>query len=432
MFLPLYRFATRRSAPLLERILRNRLEGGKEHPDRWQEKKAVITKSRPDGPLLWLHAASVGESVSALILIDHLLASYPSLHILVTTGTRTSAELMSKRLPERAFHQFAPLDHPEWVAGFIKHWAPNAAIWMESELWPNMLQALREAEIPTALVNARLSKKSYYMWSTAPVCAKKTLSTFKKILCQSAEDKQKFQKLRASNVIETGNIKYSAAPLPHDENEFNQLNALLSDRPVWLYASTHAGEEALALRIHDRLKNSYPDLITILVPRHPERGEEIEQLLQNSGMKIVRRTEQKHPPSADTNIYIADTLGELGLFYRLSPIAMIGRSLSDDGGGGHNPIEAAQLNCAVLHGPNVQYQTELYSAMARENAAIKVQDRTELFQTLNRLLQDDKLLSDQQKNAQRFAKERSKIIDRVLSELRDLFDEALSVGESGA
>ena len=325
--LKLYRYMTARSERLLNNILERRLARGKEIAERIQEKRGVAALPRPDGSLLWLHAASVGEAQSALILINTVLAEYEKLQVLVTTGTRTSAEYLSSRLPKRCMHQFYPLDHPKWVRRFLDHWRPDVVIWMESELWPNMILELKDRSIPAVMMNASMSEKSYRRWRWAAKDIKKMLSAFTLICAQDAQIAVKYKSLGASNVVTCGNLKYSAAPLGSDEAALNALRLAVHGRPIWVYASTHDGEEALACEVHNIVKAAYPDLLTILVPRHPERGPAIQDLCEQAGLDTVRRRDIHRLPDIDTDIYVADTMGELGVFYRLSPIAVIGRSI---------------------------------------------------------------------------------------------------------
>lgn len=401
----------------LEAALRSRLKKGKELPERIHERRGVSGRERPPGPLIWVHGSSVGEAQAALILINRLLRQNPAAHILVTTGTASSARTMEKSLPARAFHQFYPWDRPAWVKAFLDHWRPDFAVWMESEIWPNMLLEVRDRKIPAFLVNARLSDKSFRRWKLFKSASSKILSAFAVTLAQTEEDARRFSALGARGVRHAGNIKYSAAPLSCDESDLKKMSARLTGRQTWLFASTHKGEEGMACRIHKALKDSFPDLLTIIAPRHPERREEIKKTCEKSGLRISFRGKNKEPPAPDADIYIADTMGEMGLLYRLAPVACIGRSFSDDGGGGHNPIEAAQLRCAVLHGPNVQFQKSIYDEMDRADAASMVRNENDLTESLRRLLTDRSYLTDRQQAAFSFARAQEGVVERVIEAL---------------
>ncbi len=410
----LYKTLTFLSSPLLVLLLHWRVFKRKEDKLRLYERQGKASLTRPRGRLVWIHAASVGEAQSALILIQKLSKTNNDLNFLVTSGTKTSAALMAKRLPDHAIHQYYPLDHPTWVRGFLSHWKPNLVLWMESEIWPNMLLTLKEQKIPAFLINARLSSNSFKRWSYFKKTAERILSTFAVILAQTKTDKERFNKLGSDNVNVTDNLKYSAATLPYEDTELKSLQTVIGNRPLWLYASTHDGEEIMAARIHEELKDIYPDVLTIIVPRHPERREEINKQIKVLGLKATLRSENHKKPDKNTDIYIADTLGELGLFYALSEIAVIGRSFSHDGGGGHNPIEAAQLACAVITGPHIQYQTQLFSDMFNANAAIQVFSEQELFECIKLYLSDNQAKDMAIKNAHKFAKEKENIIFKVL------------------
>lgn len=418
--LSIYRTLTHAGKPFLEQFLRLREKRGKENSARLAERMGKPSRPRPSGPLVWVHAASVGEAQSALILIDALGRSVSDVNVLITTGTVTSAELMVKRLPAFAFHQFVPVDNPDWVRTFLDHWKPDLALWMESELWPNILIALKERSVPLALINARLSDRSFANWSRAKGFASQIIGCFSLILAQTEKDASHYRALGASNVVVTDNIKYSAAPLPYDADALAALQLAIADRPVWVYASTHAGEESLACRAHKVIKEKVPDLLTIIVPRHPERREAVADACFEEGVKFRLRSNNNALPVIDDDIYIADTLGELGLFYTLCPIAMIGRSFSDDGGGGHNPVEAAQLGCAVLTGPNNQYQRQIYDDMQEFAAVMEAKDETEFTAILEELLTNPAKLKIQQSKAAAFVDRKTHVVDVVLKELQPL------------
>ncbi len=415
--LTIYDRVTRASGPFLQLLLKSRLRHGKEEAARLAERMGCPSRPRPQGRLVWVHAASIGEAQSAMILIEAMGNISTDITVLVTTGTVTSASLMERRLPAFAFHQYAPLDNPLWISKFLDHWKPDLALWMESELWPNTLMQLKGRNIPAVLVNARLSDKSYRNWSYAKDSAKTVVQCFSLVLAQTEKDAGHYRALGATNVIVSDNIKYSAQPLGHDQLAFSALKLAIGDRPVWVYASTHAGEESLACRIHKTLREKTPDILTIIVPRHPQRREEIAGVCFENGVKYTLRSNNTALPAIDDDIYIADTLGELGLFYTLCDIAMIGRSFSDDGGGGHNPVEAAQLGCAVITGPHNQFQRQLYDDMQNGQAVIEVNDEEELAGVLGELLSNAQNLADIQARTSIFASRKAHIVEGVLEKL---------------
>jgi len=415
--LTLYKILIFLITPVLYGLLFMRKIKGKEDPKRINERRGFSSLPCPNGHLIWIHAASVGEAQSALILIDRIHKSNANIYFLVTTGTVTSATLMANRLPSiskaRAFHQYVPLDHPIWVNRFLDHWQPDLSLWMESELWPTMLDSLRRRQIPALLINARLSDVSFTRWKLVKGFIKKILSAFNIIITQTPKDAERYKSLTTQQVAATDNIKYSATPLPYDENDLSALNTAIKKRPFWVYASTHDGEEKLACDIHENLKAQFPDLLTIVVPRHPERRES----LKNIHPHATFRGNNKQLPDANTEIYIADTLGELGLFYSLCDIAMIGRSFSHDGGGGHNPIEAAQLNCAIMTGPHVQFQKEIFKALHDADAVLQVQDKEEFQEQLAHLLSDQNARKQYQENAKTFSDLKNKAVDDVMEQI---------------
>ena len=416
MILKLYSYGMKQAENLLKSALNRRKQAGKESMERFDERLGIPSAERPQGNLLWLHAASVGEAQSALILVNTIRQKFPNICVLVTTGTLTSANMMERNLPEGAFHQFYPVDHPDWVERFLDHWQPNFIFWMESELWPNMLLSIKDRDIPATLINARMSPRSLKRWSWFAHSAEQVLSCFSHILCQTEQDAEAYQKLGAKNVTVTDNLKFSAAKLGSSDEDLKALSITLQ-RPCWVYASSHASEELLAARVHLVLKASIPDILTVIVPRHPNRREDIKKDLATLPVNVTFRGDNNTLPNEDADIYVADTLGELGLFYRACPIAFIGRSFSDDGGGGHNPIEAAQLHCAVLHGPKVQNLQEIFDDMNKAGAAILVNTEDALSQKLQELLSTPEYLKAQQECAFDFAKSKEQVLDRVMDVL---------------
>lgn len=422
--LTLYSAAMGAGTPLIKKVLLQRSRMGKEDPARLTERMGIYNKPRPAGPLAWFHAASVGEAQSTLILINALQKQTPFQNILVTTGTVTSAKLMEQRLPPGAFHQFFPVDHPQWTKNFLDHWKPDAILWMESELWPNMLLEIARRKIPVALINARLSEKSAQRWRLARRQIKKLLGGFSLFLAQTEEDAATFRAWDAKNVMVCDNLKYAADPLPCIEKELTNLRDAVKDRPLWLYASTHDGEEDIACRIHAHIKKKIPDLLTVIIPRHPERREAIQAICEKHGVSARLRGSGHSIPQKGDDIYIADTLGELGLFYRLCPVACIGRSFSRDGGGGHNPIEAAQLDCAVLHGPRVQNLARIYEEMDKAGAALCMKDEKDFQARLERLLSDPGKLAALQNRGAYFVREKAKVLETVMNALSQIIERA--------
>ncbi len=384
--LRLYRALTTLVGPLVILYLLRRMARGKEDRARFAERRGHAGRQRPEGPLVWVHAASIGEAVSMLALIDEIVATHPALSVLVTTGTVTSARLLATRLPEgRAFHQYVPVDRPAYVRRFLDHWRPDLALWVESELWPNLVMATQARGIPLLLVNGRMSQGSFTRWQRWPGIINPVIGAFDLCLAQDAVQAERLRQLGARRALSVGNLKAAAGPLPVSEAELAKLAAQAAGRPLWLAASTHEGEEAIAAEVHRRLKSRWPDLLTIIVPRHPARAAGIATLLRQRELRVARRSAAEAiDPSVE--IYLGDTLGELGLFYRLAGIAFIGGSMVPSGG--HNPLEAALLDCAVLHGPDMSNCAAIARDLAAAGAALTVRDAEEFAAALARLLAD--------------------------------------------
>lgn len=380
--LPLYRFITFAGSPFVKLFLNKRRERGKEDPVRFNERFGHASQARPTGKLIWLHAASVGESNSVLPLMEGLCARYPELHILFTTGTVTSAQLLIPRLPSCAVHQYIPVDTPFAVRRFIRHWKPDAALWVESELWPNLVLTTRASGCVMMIVNGRMSERSFRLWQQYGRMVKRILSCFCLVLPQSEDDAQRFRALGAPDVDYIGNLKFDAPPLPADAAALDTLLSSVKGRPIWVAASTHPGEESMIAQVHSLLKAAHPGLLTVIVPRHPERGEAIAAIVAEQGLNARRRA-AKESLAADTDIYIADTLGELGIFYRLSGIVFMGGSLVPHGG--QNPLEAARLNCAVICGTHMDNFADICRELESHHACLRASDLNQLAAQLGDL-----------------------------------------------
>jgi 3-deoxy-D-manno-octulosonic-acid transferase len=376
----LYAFVMRMAAGSLRSWMRERAEAGKEDLGRLPERRGREKSARPSGTLIWLHAASVGE-VASIFPVVEILRTQPNLRVLITTGTMTSALLVERRIRATGAvriveHRFVPLDVPLWVARFLDHWQPNVIGIVESELWPNMLRAARRRKIPLMLINARMSARSYRRWRLLRGVAGRLLGMFTEIQAQSEADAERLRHLGARNVSCPGNLKFAAAPLPVDEAELLRVRHQLGARPVWLAASTHPGEERIAVSVHRALAARFPGLVTIIVPRHPGRGGELAEEIarRDHGLQVTRRFLGEKPPPG--GIWLGDTLGELGLFYRLARAVFVGRSLTV--GGGQNPIEPARLGCAVAMGPRSENFADAVAVLKQAGALREVANEAEL------------------------------------------------------
>ncbi len=383
MALASYRVATAALEPVAGLLLSFRASKGKEDPARVAERRGYPGLSRPDGPLIWAHGASVGETISLMPLVERLLARGRS--VLVTSGTVTSASVLARRLPPGAFHQYLPLDVPRYMRRFLDYWRPDMALIAESEIWPNLIVEARRRDIPLVMVNGRMSERSARRWQKRPDDARAVLSAFDLCLAQSQGDAERLARLGAPRVVSAGNLKFDVPPPPADPAQLAMIEGLTAGRPIWLAASTHAGEDEVVIAAHRSMRERLPGLLTLIAPRHPQRGGDIEDLARHSGLSVARRSAGLGPdPSVE--IYIADTVGELGLFYRLSPVVLMGGSLVAHGG--QNPIEPAKLATAILHGPHVSNFTEIYAALDRDGGAMLVNDPDTLIRSASRLLND--------------------------------------------
>lgn len=382
----LYSAAWRIAGPLLPLYLRRRARRGKEDPTRLRERFGEASRPRPSGTLFWIHCASVGESRSALPLVERLLERRPALHILFTTGTVTSAALLDKNLPPRAFHQYVPLDHPAHVDQFLNHWKPDAAFWLESEFWPNLLRGLSEARIPAALINARISDRSFNRWVKRPGFIAPVLTSFSVCLAQDDDVATKLKQLGAPRISMPGNLKFAAPPLPDAQDTREALAKMIGQRPVVLAAQTALGEEVLLGRVLRDLKRPGSNLLLIIVPRHTNREPAIRQDLEDLGLDVATRS-RGEPVSTETDVYLADTMGELGVFYRLEALVVLGRSLVP-GHGGSNLLEPARFGRCIIQGPFTGNFSALNIVFRDAEASLIVNGETQLRDTLMKLLDD--------------------------------------------
>ena len=379
----IYRAATVVAEPLARRLLRRRERAGKEDGSRLAERTGIPSRPRPAGPLAWLHGASVGEGVALLPLIDALVQR--GLHVLVTTGTVNSARVMAARLPAGVTHQYVPLDVPRYLGRFLDYWRPAIAMLAESELWPNLVYETAARGVPLVLVNARMSERSARRWARAAGFIGALLSWTALCLAQSEDDADRYRRLGARDAVVTGNVKYDVPPPPAPAEAVAALVARIGARPVWVAASTHANEEPLLLDVHDAVLRAHPGLLTVLVPRQPGRGLDLAEAAARRGITVGLRTRGDAIDLA-TGLYVADTIGELGLFYRIGDLVFLGKSLA--GGGGQNPIEAAKLGNAVLHGPMIGNFEEIYGILDAAEGALEVADAEALAAALTALLGD--------------------------------------------
>jgi 3-deoxy-D-manno-octulosonic-acid transferase len=407
MKLKLYQLLTKIASPLIGIYLLKRMKKGKEDPLRFRERFGEATTPRPQGKLIWVHGASVGESLSVLPLIEKIAIALPDAHFLLTTGTVSSAKLLADRLPTRTIHQYIPIDTLPAINGFLNHWRPDLTLWLESELWPNLVtQTSKRCKM--LLINGRMSERSYAKWQKHRSLCLEILGCFSAILPWSKGDGERFTKLGGKNIDFLGNIKYDAPPLPDNPEERRSLSVMIGDRPLWLAASTHQGEEEIIAAAHKKLKEKYPELLTIIAPRHPKRAAEIIRNISSLKLHISLRSAGDEITHR-SDIYLADTMGELGMFFTLAPIVLIGNSLV--GNGGHNPLEPARCNCAIIYGVHMENFTEITDELAERNAAITVTDVDNLIDILDELFSDKSKIEKLATAADVVVREKNGVLD---------------------
>lgn len=426
--LALYRLITRLIEPLAPRLLDRRATQGKEDPARVDERLGVAGVDRPGGDLVWLHGVSVGETLSLLPLVERFRRSRPDLTVLVTSGTVTSAELLARRLPPGVIHQYAPIDGPCAVAAFLDHWRPSLGVFVESELWPNLLTEAHARGVRLALVSARITEKTADGWRRAPGMARRLLSVFDLILPQDQTSADRLTTLgaRSDGLV---NLKLAGEPLPHDGAAFSRLSAAIGDTPVIVAASTHEGEEIALTRALDVLPMKG---LLILVPRHPERGPAVAAALEQAGYRTGLRSRGDLPDDSG-GAYVADTLGELGLFLRLADVVVMGGSFAPalglDPVGGHNPLEPARLGKAALTGPDASNWQAVAALLRDAGGLVVVQTPSDLPAVIAPLLADPAAAQAMGDRARRAAVDAGAGLDRLWEALTSLLPAADTPGD---
>jgi 3-deoxy-D-manno-octulosonic-acid transferase len=428
MTLRVYRKLSFAMVPLAPAVIKRRLKLGKEDPERVSERRGMSADIRPSGPLVWIHGASVGEVLAAAALIEKLRAL--NLRILVTSGTVTSAAIVAKRFPPDVIHQYVPYDSPRYVARFLDHWRPSLALFIESDLWPNLILSSAARRLPMVLINGRMSHRSFPRWRRVSGTISALLGRFDICLAQSQVDAERFSALGSRNVLTTGNLKLDVPAPPADPAKLEKLMAVTRGRPIVLAASTHPGEEELLADAHRTLAGYFPQLLTVIVPRHPDRGDLVARTIGATGLNVALRSREELP-TAVTDIYVADTMGELGLFYRLAPIVFMGGSLVEHGG--QNPIEAVKLGASIVHGPHVFNFTDVYEALDAAGGARRADSPDALMKQLGRLLDDPKAREASLVAAERVVEQLGGALERTLSALEPyLLQLRLEMGAANA
>ena len=428
MTLRLYQTLSSAVVPFAPVLINRRLKKGKEDPARVDERRGMSEDIRPQGALVWIHGASVGEVLAAAALIERLRAL--DLRILLTSGTVTSAAIVAKRFPPDIIHQYVPYDSPRYVARFLDHWQPSLALFIESDLWPNLILSSAERRLPMVLINGRMSHRSFPRWRRLAGTISALLGRFDICLAQSQIDAERFAALGSPNVVTTGNLKLDVPAPPADPAKLDRLLTMTRGRPIIVAASTHPGEEDILLEAHRRLARFFPSLLTVIVPRHPKRGEAIARSIPASRLHVAVRSREELP-TATTDVYIADTMGELGLFYRLAPIVFMGGSLIEHGG--QNPIEAIKLGASIVHGPHVFNFSDIYDALDHAGGARRAETPEALVKQLGQLLADTAAREASVAAATQVVGELGGALDRTLTALEPyLLQVQLEMGAANA
>lgn len=386
MALQTYRWVGVATYPFIGTYVALRASRGKEQHARRHERYGKASVERPLGPVVWVHAVSVGETGAVLGLVQRMLSR--GLNVVLTTGTTTSAALVSERLGDKVIHQYVPLDLKPAVSRFLDYWKPDLAVFAESEVWPMTILELGARRIPQVLINGRMSDRSFVRWRRRSALAESLFEHFSHIAAQSERDAERFEQLGARPVTVTGNLKADVVVPEVDAQTLSKLEAVIKGRPVWAAISTHDGEELIAARVHRTLKKKWPNLLTVVVPRHPRRTAEVHKALTDSGLEVALRSASKVPPKT-ADIFLGDTIGEMGFYLRMAGVAFVGKSLTSSGG--QNPLEPAVLDTAILSGPNVSAFDEAYEKLTSARGARFVADEADLAKAVNHLLGNEKL-----------------------------------------
>ncbi len=405
-------------SPLIGILLIIRWYRGKEDKQRIGERLGFFKRKRPAGRLVWMHGASVGECLSMLPLVKKLLDENKDLSVMVTSGTVTSAALMAKRLPKGAFHQYIPVDFPWAAKRFVRYWKPDLVLWFESDFWPNLLTAINKADIPLVLLNGRISDKSFVRWQKFSYMIGAIQQLFTISFGQTKEDARRLKVLGAKDVVSVGNLKFAATYPPFDLKELKTMKKSIGQRPCWCMASTHANEEEIGARVHKSIAREYKGLLTIFAPRHPNRADEIEKMCIKNGLTVARRSRGENI-TPRTDVYLADTIGEMGLIYQLSPYVFVGGSLIPFGG--QNMLEPMRLHRAVIIGPHAFNFREIVAQAKKEKALKEVSGEKALTKQLLSFLTKPADAEKMAVRAEKMAISEMSVLDRVYDILHQRF-----------
>jgi 3-deoxy-D-manno-octulosonic-acid transferase len=399
--------------PFIIAYLLFRLIKGKEDKQRFFERLGVSGTSRPKGNIIWFHCASVGEANSVFPLIEEIEEKYKNLNFLITTGTVSSAKTVHRKIESKTnlIHQYIPVDSYICVKLFLLKWRPKLAIYVESELWPNLIRSTANSGCDVILVNAKISDNSFRKWQKFEKIISTIASSVSSVIAQTESDKHKFEKLGFQNVTLLDSLKYAANKLPNNASELGKLVLQIGSRKTFLTASTSDNEEEIIIKAHKNLQKEFPNLLTLIAPRHPERVNEISDICKRNNLRFSIRSRNQNVHE-NTQIYICDTLGELGILYRACGVIFIGGSLNERGG--QNPIEPANLNCTIISGNKVKNFKSIYNEFKNRNAVKIVSDQEELEKELSILLVDRNKRKEISNNAKELVESKKYVIEKYL------------------
>jgi len=394
---------------ILVRIIKN-----KEHKYRFKEKFCFFSKKRGNGKIVWFHGSSVGEIMSIIPLIEKMEKNKSINKILITSSTLSSSKVLSKFKLKKTVHQFFPIDSNFLTKKFLKYWKPSVAIFIESEIWPNMLLNIKKKTIPLILLNARITKKSFLNWKTIPSMAKVLFNKFDICLPQNYETKKYLKLLGAKKIKFIGNLKYSESKIEKNNIFRSNLRKIFKSKKLWCAASTHYNEEEISAIAHQKLKKKYNNLLTIIIPRHIQRVKKIKNKIEEMGLKVQTHSQSKKI-NKNTEIYLVDSYGETKSFYKICKTVFLGGSIIKRGG--QNPLEPVRFGCKVLHGPNVQNFTEVYNLLNSYKLSYKFHNINQLIASIKKSLNNKLNIT---KKINTLKKMGSDILGRTLIEINYL------------
>ena len=405
-------------------VLKKRLASGKEHPKRITERQGIASLSRPDGDMIWFHVASVGEGVAILPLVKRLLAERQSLHILVTSGSVTSAEILSERLPERAMHQFVPVDIPAWVDSFLDTWRPNVAILVESEIWPNLIHQTHRRSIPLMMVNGRVSAKSENKWKYCYGLIRYLSSLFDTVIPASKNDMARLQRLGFDVSPAIGNIKLYAEPLSYQSDVVQYFETVMGGRPVWIASCLHPEDDSIAIATHQSVLQNNPDAVAVFVPRHPERAQTIENMVMAQGWQCTRLYNGDTLAPVDdlrkAQVVLVDVIGRMGDVYELSNVVYLGGGFSTRGG--HNPMEPLRQGCLVVQGHDTSNCRDAVGLLFENDLGVRAKTQQQVTDTIIHWLSHDDEIQQQKARAETMCASLSHVLDNTSKGILPIID----------